>query len=78
MAKIRQETLEKHLCYTRLRTDNDFENLTGDEIINELQKLGGTTNCGCPIHCNLIHDLGHSYSPQNMFLEDRINKNLIN
>ena len=28
----------------------------------------------CPIHCNLIHDLVHSYSLQNMSLKDRINK----
>ena len=36
--------LEEHLCYMRLRTDNDFQNLTGDEIINELKCLGKLPN----------------------------------
>ena len=44
MAKIRQKTLEEHLCYMRLRTHNDFQNLTGDEIINELKYLGELPN----------------------------------
>ena len=36
---------------------------------------GGNYVCvACPSHCNLIHDLVHSYSFQNMSLEDRINK----
>ena len=44
MAKIRQKMFEEHLCYMRLRTDNDFQNLTGDEIINELKCLGELPN----------------------------------
>ena len=44
MAKIRQKMLEEHLCYMRLRTHNDFQNLTGDEIINELKCLGELPN----------------------------------
>ena len=39
-----------------------------------LQKGGNYVCVACPIHCNLIHDLVHSYSFQNMSLEDRINK----
>ena len=31
--------LEEHLCYMRLGTDNDFQNPSGDEIINELKCL---------------------------------------
>ena len=38
------------------------------------QKGGNYVCVVCPIHCNLIHDLVHSYSLQNMSLEDRINK----
>ena len=38
------------------------------------QKGGNYVCVACPIHCNLIHDLVHSYSLQNMSLEDRINK----
>ena len=44
MAKIRQKMLEEHLCYMRLRNDNDFQNLTRDEIINELKCLGELPN----------------------------------
>ena len=36
----RQKMLEEHLCYMKLRTDNDFQNLTGNGIINELKCLG--------------------------------------
>ena len=38
-AKIRQKMLKEHLCYITLRTDNDFQSLTGDETINELKYL---------------------------------------
>ena len=44
MAKIRQKMFEEHLCYMRIRTDHDFQNLTGDEIINELKCLGELPN----------------------------------
>ena len=44
MTKIRQKMLEERLCYMRLRTDIDFQNLTGDEIINELKCLGELPN----------------------------------
>ena len=44
IAKIRQKMLEEHLCYMRLRTDNDFQNLTRDEITNELKCLGELPN----------------------------------
>ena len=36
--------LEEHLCYMSLRADNDFQNLTGDEITNELKWLGELPN----------------------------------
>ena len=36
--------LEKHLCYIRVKTDNDFQNLTRDEIINEMKCLGELPN----------------------------------
>ena len=38
-AKLRQKLLEENLCYMRLTTDNDFQNLTGDETVNELKYL---------------------------------------
>ena len=38
-AKIRQKMLKEHLCYITLRTDYDFQSLTGDETINELKYL---------------------------------------
>ena len=38
------------------------------------QKGGNYVCVACPIHCNLNHDLVHSYSHQNMSLEDLINK----
>ena len=34
------------------------------------QKGGNYVCVACPIHCNLIYDLVHSYSLQNMSLED--------
>ena len=38
------------------------------------QKGRNYVSVASPIHCNLIHDLVHSYSLQNMSLKDRINK----
>lgn len=31
--------LEEHLCYMRLRTENDFQNQIGDQIIKCFRKL---------------------------------------
>ena len=38
------------------------------------QKGGNNVCVACPIHSNLIYDLVHLYSLQNMSLEDRVNK----
>ena len=44
IVKVRQKMLKEHLCYMRLRTHKDFQNLTGHEITNELKCLGELPN----------------------------------
>ena len=41
----------------RLRTDNDFQNLTGDEIINQLKCLGELPNDDSLSNDTLINKL---------------------
>ena len=55
--KYKTKTLEEHLCYMRLRTDNDFQNLTGDEIINQLKCLGELPNDDLLSNDTLINKL---------------------
>ena len=50
---------------------NDILNLNEDLALPSGRTIH---DVACPIHYNLIHDLEHSYSLQNMSLEDRINK----
>ena len=57
MAKIRPKMLDEHLCYMRLKTDNDFQNLTGDEIINELKCLGELPNDDSLLNKTLLNKL---------------------
>ena len=44
-------------------------------VSSRVMHYGGNYVCvACPIHSNLIYDLVHLYSLQNVSLEDRINK----
>ena len=49
--------LEEHLWYMRLRTDNDFQNVTADKIINELKCLGELPNDDSLSNDTLINKL---------------------
>ena len=63
---------------TGIKIHDVFHFFKGDAPARQFEaghQKGGNYVCvACSIHCNLIHDLVHSYSLQNMSLEDRINK----